>query len=184
MVDIGFTGLDSGILDATSPNYITATASKVSALLAADAKSATDTFAVASLKKLSPKSSIALTRVQAMALSLSAMGSDGTVGFSTNYTFATSRDPDGMIASDAFDLIGVAEHEIAHLLGFGSSIDGGTPNRMPTLLEQFRFSAPNTRATVAGAAYFSLDDGPSAVLDPLGSSADFSPGGASEYQAS
>ena len=183
-VNIGFTNLGTGVLGETSPNYITITAAQATALLVADAKTSSDTAAVASLVALPLTGSIAVTRAQAGALGMSTPGLAGTIEFSTNYTFATSRSAMGTIPGNAFDLIGVAEHEIAHLLGFDSSIDFGTPNGTPTLLDAFRFTGVGARTSKAGNAFFSLDDGVSAVLDPLNTPANFAPGGPSQYQAS
>ncbi len=183
-VNIGFTNLAPGILGETSPAYITAPAAQVVSLLTADAKSALDRVAVTSFVARPPSGTVALTRAEALALGLPSSGSAGVIEFSTRYTFATSRSATGTIASNAFDLIGVAEHEIAHLLGFDSSIDGGAPGNTVTLLDEFRFNAAGIRTAAPGPAYFSVDDGTSAVLDPLGAPANFAPGGSGQYQAS
>jgi hypothetical protein len=174
-VNIGFRSLGAGILGQTSQTFVVGSAAAIRTALTADAKTSADTLALASLNALPPSGSIAVTHAEAKALGLTQPGSDGTIEFSTNFPFSDSRNPDGSIANGTYDLIGVAEHEIAHLLGFDSSIDAGAGNA-PTLLDEFRFSAPNSRATVAGAAYFSLNDGASAVLDGSGSAAAFSTG--------
>ncbi len=183
-VGIGFTSLGSGVLAQTTANFVTVSGAQTLTALTADAKSANDTLAVASFATQPPAGQIALSTAQARALGLATSGGDGSIQFSNSFIFATSRNSDGTIASNSFDLIGVAEHEIAHLLGFDSSIDGISATGAPTLLDEFRFTGANARTAVPGAAYFSLNDGISAVLDPLGNPANFSPGGAGQYQAS
>ena len=177
VVRIGFRSLGSNILGQTAPTYVQASAAAAKTLLAADAKDATDRAAVASLAT-STQTSLTLTTADARAIGFStAAGTDGTIEFSTNYTFSDTRDANGGVASGSFDLIGIAEHEIGHLLGFDSSIDGGTGG-VQTLLDQFRFAAAGTRSVTAGAAaYFSIDNG---VTDINA----FSVGGSGNSQAS
>jgi hypothetical protein len=88
-------------------------------------------------------------------------GTDGAVGFdsSASYTF----DPNNRAQSGKFDFIGVAEHEIAEVLG-RSSQDGqtifGTANSF-TPMDLFRFSGANTRqlSATGNPSYFSIDSG-------------------------
>lgn len=148
--------------------------------LAADAKSADDAKAVASLQALPPSNStILLTSAEAKALGATFTGNDATIEFSTAYQFSTSRNPDGSTPQGFYDLIGIAEHEIGHALGFVSSFDlvASQQNNPPTLLDEYRFTAANVRATTTGTAYFSLNDGTTDI-------ANFSPGGTGQYQAS
>ena len=60
------------------------------------------------------------------------------------------------------DLVGIAEHEIGHLLGFVSGVDDGS--RYQTVLDWFRYGAAGQRSLTKGApAYFSLDGGTTAL---------------------
>lgn len=174
-VQIGFRSLGSGVLGQTSPVFFSGNAGVIKTALAADAKTSNDAQAIASLSTVSGAGSIAVTNAEAKALGFIQPGSDGTIEFTTNFTFSDSRNPDGSIASNNFDLIGVAEHEIAHLLGFDSSIDGGTSG-VPSLLDEFRFSSAGVRATTAGSAFFSLTNGSTAQVDGSGTAAAFSTG--------
>ncbi len=183
-VGVGFKSLQPGVLGETAPNTVTYAAGQVIAALVAHSTSVTDMLADASLVVQPPSSRIAVTTTEARALGLAASAVGGTIEFSTGFTFATSRGASGTVPSNSFDMIGVAEHEIAHVLGFDSTIDGTVADGSPTLLDQFRFTKANTRTATAGAAYFSLNDGATAVLDPLGNPAAFSPGGLNNYEAS
>ena len=110
-----------------------------------------------------------LTTAQAKSLgyTITAGGLDGVIEFSSVFSFATSRDSNGAIASDTIDLIGVAEHEIGHLLGFISNLDshlatssGGGAIEGRSVLDLFRFAAPGARSYANGdAAYVSIDGG-------------------------
>ncbi len=174
-VRIGFRALANNILGQTAPSFLSGPATLVTALLAADATSADDAAAVASLPA-APTGSLLITTAQAKALGVAQTGSDGTIEFSSNYNFATQRLPDGTVDNGAFDLIGIAIHEIGHLLGFDSAIDFGSTS--PTLLDEFRYASPGLRSFAAGAsAYFSIDGG-------ITYQATFSPGGTGNFQAS
>jgi len=161
-LQVGFASLGSNILGQTSLAFTAASATSVKSHLAADITSADDALAVGSLPTYAPNEQFALTNAQAKAIGISAMGNfDATIEFSSDFSFSTSRNPDGSIAAGTFDLIGVAEHEIGHALGFVSSID--SPGLLTTELDQYRYSAPGVRATSAGAAYFSLDNGATSI---------------------
>ncbi len=175
-LQIGFSAsLGAGVLGATSPTYISRPASSVVSQLAADAKDADDIRAVASLTALPPPGSLLLTTAEAKALGYAAPGVDAVIQFSSGFTFSTSRQSDGSTAAGTFDLIGIAEHEIGHALGFDSSFDLGSSSM--TVLDLFRFNAAGARSTTAANSYFSLDDGATAL-------AAFSPGPGDAYQSS
>jgi hypothetical protein len=175
-VQIGFTALGTNILGGTAATFVTASGTAVKSLLTADRKDGTDIAAVSSLTGQPLPSTVAMTSAEARALGFTTAGvtSDGSIEFSTAYTYSTSRDANGNVAAGTYDLVGIAEHEIGHLLGFDSSIDGGTSG-ISTLLDAFRFSSPGTRSITTGAAYFSLTDGATSI-------ASFSDG--TTYQAS
>jgi hypothetical protein len=163
-VGIGFSNtLGSNVLGSTTPsldyvNYLTF----LTALTSNETTSINQT-AVASLPA-TESSNILLTTAQTKALGLSNYsGSDGTIQFNSNFNFDNSRNSGGGIASNSYDLIGIAEHEIGHLLGFDSNLDIGYLNNnvaMRTALDMFRYSAPNTPSYALGASsYFSINRG-------------------------
>jgi hypothetical protein len=153
----------SGALGASETNLGGFSYSQVKTALAADAKSADDATAIASLPGSDPTGggSFVLATAEAKALGLSAgTAVDGYVGFSSsvNYTF----DPNNRAVSGAYDFIGVAEHEISEVMGRIALL--GTPigglSRTYSVLDLFRYSSPGVRQLVAGTtAYFSLDGG-------------------------
>ena len=181
-LQVGFVStLGQNILGSTSLTFAAPfSTSGVVAALATDARSTDDAKAVASFQALPPgNATMLLTSAQAKALGATLVGTDAIIEFSTNFQFATTRNADGSTPQGFYDLIGVAQHEIGHALGFVSSFDFSSPQQtnVPTLLDEYRFTALNTRATATGSAYFSLNDG-------LTSFASFSPGGTGQYQAS
>ena len=155
---IGFSSLGSTVLGQTTPSAYVVPKNAVQTLLGLDATSQTDAQAVSSLSS-STQSQLVLTSAELKAIGgFSPGGSDGTIEFSNSFTFSTSRNADGSIAAGTYDLIGIAAHEIGHMLGFVSSIDGG--GGVQTLLDQFRYGASGVRSVMAGAAaYFSVDSG-------------------------
>lgn len=175
-LQVGFSAsLGAGVLGATSATFTTRAASGVVGQLATDAKDGNDLRAVASLAALPPSGSLVLTTAQAKALGYAVSGVDAVIQFSTGFAFSTSRQADGSTAAGTYDLIGIAEHEIGHALGFESGFDLGAG--VPTVLDLFRFGVAGTRAAAAANNSFSLDDGVTAL-------AAFSPGPADSYQAS
>ena len=173
---IGFRSLGNNILGGSTPALLAVNANLVKTRLAADATSANDAIAVASLPTYGANATLALTNAQAAAIGIAAATNDGTIEFSSNYTFSTSRTAQGTIAPGTYDLIGIAEHEIGHALGFLSGLDNpGTP---ATILDQFRYLATGVRdTTLVAGAYFSLNGGTTSI-------AGFSPGPNDTYQAS
>ena len=154
---IGFTSLGANVLGQTTPSVFSVPKNAVQTLLGFDATSQTDIQAVSSLYS-STQSQLVLTSAELKAIGgFSSATSDGAIEFSNSFSFSTSRNGDGSIAAGTYDLIGIAAHEIGHLLGFVSSIDGGN---VQTLLDQFRYGASGVRSVVSGAAaYFSIDNG-------------------------
>jgi len=99
---------------------------------------------------------------------------DGFIQFNSDFNF--DFDPGNGTAADAFDFIGVAAHEIGHVLGFISGVDildfNAPPNGGPyddneftyvSTLDLFRYSAASAAQGVidwtadARSKYFSLD---------------------------
>lgn len=158
-VQIGFKSLGSTILGQTSSSFLTAPAATVAAALRQSASTPADTEAVTSVPSNLPES-LVVSSAEAKALGLAAavnVPSDGTIEFNSDYTFSDSRYGNGAIAAGTYDLVGIAEHEFGHLLGFDSSVDGGGD---PTLLDMYRYSAPGQHSLLSGQdAYFSLDNG-------------------------
>jgi len=67
--------------------------------------------------------------------------SNDTVAIPTGETvFVIDFNPDDGPGIGQFDGLSIAVHEIAHALGFGSSVDGGGTELSPTPLDLFRFS--------------------------------------------
>ncbi|MGI4953748.1 MAG: NF038122 family metalloprotease [Janthinobacterium lividum] len=160
-LQIGFASLPANVLGSTTPTILYSSGTDFRTTMTNDARSATDAQAVASLAGNSP-STIALASAEAKALGYNlpaGFSSDGKIEFSSSFTFSTARNPNGTIAAGTYDLVGIAEHEIGHILGFVSSVDG-FGNGYQTVLDQFRYTAPQVRSATAGAAaYFSVDGG-------------------------
>jgi hypothetical protein len=103
-----------------------------------------------------------LSNLQAEALGLATSGfgpaATGSVGFGgpafgDNFEFS----PTDRAVPGEEDLIGIAEHEIAHALGRVSDIGF---NNQPTLMDLFRFTGPGVLSTSPQATpYFSIDGG-------------------------
>ncbi len=175
--DLGTSGTGGAILGATSPDFVTPMSyAAFEARYIADKRSAADAQAAASLPSTVPGGTVELTSSQARALGFTtSAGPDGSIEFTSNSAiqFADTR---AALNGGNYDLIGIAEHEIAHLLGFDSSIDGG--GSIKTVLDLFRYTAPTTPSFQAGqSAYFSLNGGTASI-------ASFSVGGSGQYQAS
>lgn len=131
---------------------------------------------------------LAITSANARALGIGTPGgSDGTIVFNTVYAATYQFDRSGGIGPGMTDFITVAQHEIAHALGFTSGVDsadyclsnptgcGFSASPSAFALEQyavystldlFRYSAPGVLdMRVGGLPYFSIDGGATAVMD-------------------
>lgn len=96
-------------------------------------------------------------------------GLDATVTINTAHSF--DYNPSDGIASNSYDFVGVATHEIGHALGFVSGVDyvdrlGAGANTSTQFawasnLDLFRYSGAGVRNLAAdnGAKYFSIDGG-------------------------
>ena len=130
--------------------------SQIVGALKADAKTATDASAVASLPSTA-NGTFWATTAQAQALGLmGSAGVNGYVGFSSTYGF-DYNDADGV---SGYDFSGVVLHEITEVMGrslaVGGSIGGSSPSYYAGDL--LHFSAPGVHTFTSG-GYFSADNG-------------------------
>jgi Peptidase M10 serralysin C terminal len=154
--------LGSGALgESTSPLTSITYANLVTALKA-DATSAADSLAVASLPATSPITGTFLTTAaQAKALGLSSSAAvDGYVGFSNKATF--TYDNTNGVTAGTYDFNGVVLHEISEVMGrllLTGTVLGGSSHDYSTL-DLFHWSSAGTRDfTATKAGYFSVDGG-------------------------
>jgi hypothetical protein len=131
------------------------------AILAATATSAHDRIAYAALPAASPAGALNYTLTPALARALgmapaTSTAIDGHVGFGLGYAFDFDR-ADG-IAPDSYDFIGVALHEISHVLGRISGVAATSVAALP--LDLFRYAAARTPGYASAApAYLAIDGG-------------------------
>lgn len=207
-VSIDYTSLPSGVLGSTSNVTALSSYSSTSAALAADVMSADDATAVANLQGganldfLTNNTSVTPSPVirdsngsannrtlKVPRANLKALGiisgnnpaQDGAITFSSGFTW--DFDPGDGITTGAFDFVGVAAHEIAHLMGFVSGVDtvdyyGGIGPGAPlntdvygifSVLDLYRYSADSVAADGQPATGAVLDlafgDGPYFSID-------------------
>jgi hypothetical protein len=124
--------------------------------LMADASSATDNSAIASLPAANPTgTSYMIATAEAKALNLPSNASvDGSVGFNSTGIF--DYDNSDGISPGQYDFYATAAHEITEIMG--RHLWGGSPGY--AALDLFHFSAPGVR-TFSGTTpgYFSTDNG-------------------------
>ncbi len=202
-VEINYKSLGSGILGSTNNNTAGALYSNVRNALIADSTTSVDAIAVSNLQStagidfVSRSNNTAVrsnltdawarvldvSRSNLKALGLLAAndggaGSEGRIEFSSNFTWDFDRT--NGINGSAFDFVGVAAHEIGHLMGFVSGVDDVdqfaaaldlTPFRVFNTLDLFRYSAASLAVTgqpatgavldlnAGGTPFFSLDSG-------------------------
>jgi hypothetical protein len=213
-VTISYQSLGAGILGSTSNQFVTGLYSTTRAALVADAKTAADATAVAHLQSgplsfainhtsdcgncttpyldnnnNADNQFVDMSRAEAKALGLispTSTADDGDITFSSNFQF--DFDPSNGIDPGKYDFVGVATHEIGHLLGFVSTVDdwdfcgasasncGGALSEnqdTPSVLDLFRYSVDPLGAGTgtimdqsadARPKYFSIDGG--ATLGP------------------
>jgi len=158
--EVGGSALGSGALAQTSTYLVSTSYAGLVTALKADATSAADASAVASLPA-SAQGAFWLTTAEARALGLAGSTStDADIGFSSSDGF--TFDGTNGIAAGTYDFNGVALHEMTETMGrillVGDSI--GTTANCYDALDMFHFSAPGVR-TFSGttAGYFSVDNG-------------------------
>ena len=145
----GFQSLQPGFIGWTIPTSLSTTFSAVRAALALDSTSADDATMVAGLpignsysryinytadnphgyNRLTPYlqsgvTAMGLTTANAKAIGLmagNASGEDGQITFSNLFNF--DFDPTDGIGAGLFDFVGIAVHEIGHVMGFFSGVD-------------------------------------------------------------
>src|ERR1035437_6658933 len=131
--------------------------SQIKNAMVADAKTASQLAAVASLPSSDPTggNSFYISTAEAKALGLdSGSFTDGFVGFSSTLAFDYSNS--GSIAGGSYDFMGPVMHEISDVLG-RETMDGGMGY---SPLDLFHYSAPGVR-TFSGTTpgYFSINGG-------------------------
>lgn len=214
-VQINYSALGSGILGQAGSAGYRFSYSAVKGALAADATTANDATAVANLQSgtsltfaqnhtstcgncTTPyldnntntnNTRVDLTGAQAKAVGLLAANNaalDATITFSSNFAF--DFDASNGIGAGLYDFVGIATHEIGHMMGFVSTVDdwddcGFSPapsycttgvlsesQDAPSVLDLYRFSTDSgfgTRMDQSAdtrAKYFSIDGG--ATLGP------------------
>ncbi|HBK06647.1 MAG TPA: hypothetical protein DDZ81_12390 [Acetobacteraceae bacterium] len=162
--EVGGTALGSNALGSSLTSLASVSYSTLYNALKADATTASDTGAVASLATSAPVSGgFAVTTAQAKALGLSpasGTATDGSIGFSSTSAF-TYNDTNG-VASGAYDFNAVAVHEFTEVMGrlllTGNTL--GTTTNYYDPLDLFHYSAPGVRDFSASTpGYFSINSG-------------------------
>ncbi len=160
--EVNGSALGSGALG-SSLSYLTSTSySNLRNALTADATSADDKSAVASLPTGAPTSgTFWTTTAEAKAIGLTAANgtsTDGFVGFSSTLPFTYS----GAIAGGTYDFNGVVLHELSEVMGrimlTGATV--GSAANSYTLMDLFHYSSAGVRDFAASTpGYFSADSG-------------------------
>jgi hypothetical protein len=158
------TALNAGNLGQSHYTFNTYTYSALRTALVADAKSADDSAAAATLPITDPTGggTIIVTQAEASALGLLSAGVNvnGYVGFSSTDSFC--YDNSAGVPSGQYDFYGVVAHEISEVMGrqvaVGETISGFPRSYYP--LDLFHYSAAGVRDFVGSqAGYFSPDGG-------------------------
>jgi len=163
--EVGGNALGSNTLGSSESYLSSVSYASLLNAMTADATTAADASAVASLPSTSPVSggTFWTTTAEAKALGLASASStalDGYIGFSSTLPF-TYNDTSG-VASGTYDFNGVAIHEMSEVMGrlllTGSTV-GGTANSY-TPYDLFHYSAAGVRDFSASSpGYFSVNGG-------------------------
>jgi len=161
--ETGGSSLGAGVLGSSLTYLSSYTYSQVVSHVSADAKTATDATAVASLPASSPVNGtywVSTAEAKALGLMGASSAVDGYVGFSSSYAFDYNN-ADGVTAG-SYDFYGVVLHEITEVMGrmllTGVTL-GGTPNSYD-LMDLFHYSAAGVRDfSAVTPGYFSIDGG-------------------------
>ena len=162
--EVGGVALGSGALG-ESETYLTSYSyAQLANAMKADATSASDASAIASLLATNPTGNgtfwVSTAEAKALGLAPSGTSTDGYVGFSSSANIFDYNNADGVTAGQ-YDFYGVVLHELTEVMG-RQTMDGqsfaGTPGYEP--LDLFHYSAPGVQ-TFSGTqpGYFSADGG-------------------------
>jgi hypothetical protein len=166
------TTMPAGFLGRSFAFYNSFSYSQVKAALIADATTADDATAIATLPATDPDPSTHtwyLSQAQQKALGLlsNATVVDAYVGFATPANAVFDYDRSNGIAAGEYDFIGSVAHELSEVmdrnLEDNTQFIGNNPTVTP--LDLFHYSAPNTHSFSLG-GYFSFDNG-ATQLDPF-----------------
>jgi Ca2+-binding RTX toxin-like protein len=162
--EVGGMALGSGALGESETYLSSYTYAQLVNAMKADATSASDASAIASLLATNPtgNGTFWVSTAEAKALGLAASGTsiDGYVGFSSSANIFDYNNADGVTAGQ-YDFYGVVAHELTEVMG-RQTMDGqsfaGTTAYEP--LDLFHYSAPGVH-TYSGTqtGYFSADGG-------------------------
>lgn len=167
-IDIGFTspsnlgGSGTDALSAAVPAEYRIGYPSLKTTLVDTATSADQISSAANLPSSVVNNNVQTTAADMLALGYSVSSSAGKIQFSNTVNFQYSRNTDGSVDSGYYDFIGIAEHEIGHILGFISDVD--TNINFETVLDLDRYTAAGTRTFTYAAvgptpSYFSVDGG-------------------------
>lgn len=162
--EVGGSALGNGTLGASQTYLANYTYSQIYNALAADATTANDTTAVASLPGASPVPSanywVSTAQAKALGLMGASSATDGFVGFSSTYAFDYNN-ADG-VSAGTYDFYGTVLHELTEVMGrmllTGVTLGGKANSYDP--FDLFHYASAGVRNFSASTAgYFSIDGG-------------------------
>jgi hypothetical protein len=177
---VGFSDLGGSVLGQASSTSGLKSQALWREALTADATTAIDFMATSNLASFNATNVRLNTSLQkALDIYTGVQGAiDGTISFNSSLPFDfDTRDGFQVIGSD---FIGVAVHEIGHVLGFTSAVSSNSSNNStPSNTDMFRYKSGALDFTWGGDPYFSVDGGTSQVFGRSGFSS-----GADGFQTS